>query len=60
MQADTPSVRKVEVDTGTVTTLALDAKTVPPLGNPAGLLCEPVRDLRRLGYVSPATMAGCS
>ncbi len=40
-QAHTTSIRKLEIATGTVTTLVLSAKTVPPLGNPAGLLYEP-------------------
>lgn len=40
-QARTTSIRKVEIDTGTVTTLVLLARTVPPLSNPAGLVYDP-------------------
>jgi hypothetical protein len=40
-QARTPGIRKLEIDTGTVTTLVLLAKTVPPFTNPSGLLYDP-------------------
>jgi hypothetical protein len=40
-QAHTTSIRRLETATGTVTTLVLLAKTVPPLSAPAGLLFDP-------------------
>lgn len=43
-QAHTTSIRKVEIATGTVTTLVLSARAVPPLGNPAGLLYDSAGD----------------
>jgi hypothetical protein len=40
-QERTPNIRKIEIDTGAVTTLVLLAKTIPPLTNPAGLVYDP-------------------